>query len=136
MNAKSMGELADRFFSAVENHDLAEIEQIYHRDVVVWHNFDNVEQLRIDNVRLIASFSSLFRAVKYKDIRRSFFKGGCVQQHVLAGTTKAGIQFTVFACMVISMGNDKITRIEEYFDAAQLPPNESEQGRGSMASQS
>jgi ketosteroid isomerase-like protein len=121
MNEIASRGVADRFFAAIERNDLAVIGEIYAPDATVWHNYDGIGQSRADNLAVLASFPMLFETFKYCDVQRRFFEGGLVQQHVLQGTTKAGAQFALYACMIISIRGEQIWRIEEYFDSAQVP---------------
>jgi hypothetical protein len=60
---------------------------------------------------------------RYEILDRQFFDGGFVQQHVLHadGTNGESIQLRV--CIVIKVGADgSITRIDEYFDPADMAP--------------
>ena len=121
MNEIAITSLADSFFSAIENTDLAAMDIIYSPDAVVWHNHDNVAQPRAENIAHIAALRDRFPKFKYCDIRRRFFEGGFTQQHVLRGTTSDGFPFAIFACMIVEVRDGKITRIDEYLDTAQVP---------------
>jgi ketosteroid isomerase-like protein len=119
--ADSMNQLADKFFSAIERVDGKAIDEIYTPDAVVWHNYDNIPQSRADNMAMLARFPQMFQSFKYTDIRRSFYSGGFVQQHVARGTKTNGKHFDLFACMIITVRGNKIARIDEYFDSGQDP---------------
>jgi ketosteroid isomerase-like protein len=120
-NAESIDRLANRFFTAVEEMDGKTLDEIYTSDAVIWHNYDNFEQLRDDNLAMLAQFSTMFKSFKYTDVRRRFFDHGFVQQHVARGVKANGKPFDLFACMVVTVRGDQIARIEEYFDSAQDP---------------
>jgi ketosteroid isomerase-like protein len=121
MTQHSFGTIADRFFEAIESTDLEVVEALYSSDASVWHSYDNLVQTRTENIAVIASFPVIFSTFKYCEIRRHFFEDGLVQQHVLRGTTKAGVPFALFACMVITIWRGQISHIDEYFDTAQVP---------------
>lgn len=36
--------VGDRFFSAIEAGDMDTVRDVYHPDVVIWHNTDGVDQ--------------------------------------------------------------------------------------------
>jgi ketosteroid isomerase-like protein len=120
-NAESIDRLANRFFTAVEEMDGRTLDEIYTADAVIWHNYDNFEQPRADNLAMLAQFSTMFKSFKYTDVRRRFFDHGFVQQHVARGVKANGKPFDLFACMVVTVRGDQIARIEEYFDSAQDP---------------
>ncbi len=59
----------------------------------------------------------------YEVLDRQLFPGGFVQQHILHATGRNGGLIALRVCIVIKVsGNDLITRIDEYFDPAQLAP--------------
>lgn len=118
-DAKSMDLLATRFFAAIEAVDSAAVDAIYTADAVVWHNYDNIEQSRDDNIAMLANFPKMFRIFKYTDIRREFFEGGFVQQHVVRGVKASGEAFAVPNCMVVKVRGNQIARIDDYFDSGQ-----------------
>ncbi len=116
---ESMNRLAERFFDAIERADGKALDSIYTPDAVVWHNYDNIEQSRDDNIAMLMTFPQMFRTFKYDKIRRSFFEGGFVQQHVCAGVKSDGNAFAVPNCMVVSVRGGQIARVDDYFDSAQ-----------------
>lgn len=112
-------ELADRYFAAVEAADLETLRQIYAADAKIWHNYDNAEQSREANIATVATFPKLFKSFRCSEVRRSYFDGGFVQQHVVCGEKATGEPFAVPACMVVAVQDDQIVRVDEYFDSAQ-----------------
>jgi ketosteroid isomerase-like protein len=119
MKTDSMERLANRFVAAIEKTDRRSLESIYSTDAVVWHNTNNLEQSRDDNIAAIAKHADLFKSFQYADIRRGFFGGGFVQQHIARGVKSSGESFEVPVCMVVTVRGDQITRVDEYFDSAQ-----------------
>ncbi len=122
MNAKSINDLADRFFSAIEKGDRKALDEIYTSDAVVWHNNDNVDQPRDANIEMCLKFPTMFKSFGYFNIRRAFLDQGFVQQHAVRGVTKDGKAFEVHACMVITVRGNQIARIDDYLDSAQVTP--------------
>jgi ketosteroid isomerase-like protein len=120
-NAESIDRLANRFFAAVEAADAKTLDGIYTADAVIWHNFDNYEQPRGENLALLAQFPTMFKSFNYTEVRRRIFDHGFVQQHVARGVNANGKPFELFACLVVSVRGDQIARIDEYFDSAQDP---------------
>ena len=116
---ESMQRVADRFFAAIEAVDCETLDAIYTSDAVVWHNYDNIEQPRDANIAMLSNFRTMFKSFRYADIRREFFEGGFVQQHVCTGIKADGQPFEVPNCMVVTMRGEQIARIDDYFDSAQ-----------------
>jgi len=119
VDTAAMEQLANRFVAAIENADTRALDTIYTRDAVVWRNYDRREQPRDANIAGVAKFPQIFKSFKYADIRRHFYAGGLVQQHIVSGIKVNGDTFEVPVCMVITVRDDQIARIDEYFDSAQ-----------------
>jgi ketosteroid isomerase-like protein len=115
-------ELADTMIAAIERGDVDAVSALYADDIVVWHNFDGVEQTKDANLAVLAWLTKNVTNLRYEDITRHPTEGGFVEQHVLRATTKAGAELEVPACLVVTIAGDKITRIDEYLDTAQLSP--------------
>ncbi len=116
---KTVRQLADRFVAAVEAADAAALDAVYAPNAVVWRNYDRREQSRDENIATVVGFAQLFRSFKYAELRRHFFEGGFVQQLVASGVKASGEEFRVPVCQVITVRDNQITRIDEYFDSAQ-----------------
>jgi ketosteroid isomerase-like protein len=59
-------------------------------------------------------------SLRYEEVRRKPVSGGVLQQHVLRGDAPNGAQLEIPSCMLISVVDGRITRIEEYLDSAQF----------------
>ena len=113
-------EIAIRLFAAIETGDVDAVAALYADDAVIWHNFDNIEQSREVNLVVLAWMTHNVSGLRYDDIQRRHFDGGFVQQHVLRGTTKAGVELVVPSCLVIHIDDGHITRVDEYLATAHL----------------
>lgn len=115
----AMQKLARDFFNAVERGDVGALKTFYAPDAKIWHNTDEIEQTPDDNVSTLESFVERIRYRKYDDRRLHTFPGGFVHQHTLTGTrAKDGARVRLTACIVCSVENGRITRLDEYFDSA------------------
>jgi len=112
--------LAQRFFDAVEAGDIETVHGCYAPDAKIWHNTDDAEQSRDDNARTLRGFARLISDRLYADRRLHVFDGGFVQQHELRGVRQDGVAVRLTACIVCAVENGRITRLDEYFDSAQL----------------
>ena len=113
-------DIADRLITAISNGDADAVAELYADDVVIWHNFDGIEQSREANLVVLTWLTQNVDKLRYDDIRRYAIDGGFVQQHVLRGTTRSGAELEVPACLVVRVDGEQITRIDEYLDTAQL----------------
>jgi ketosteroid isomerase-like protein len=113
--------LAQRFFDAVEAGDVETAGTYYAPDVVIWHNFDNLEQTRDQNLAVLAGMPQRLSDRLYADRRVEVFAGGFVQQHVLHATRKFdGARLAMPAVIVCRVKDGKIIRLDEYLDSAHV----------------
>ena len=112
-------EFADQFFNAVSRGDIVAVAGVYRDDVTVWHNFDNIDQSREDNLATLAGISGRYDAFDYEDVRHTALEDGFLRQHVIKATLGEKT-VTVPAILRVYVEGDKIHRIEEYFDRGQL----------------
>ena len=121
MGAASVRELARRFFDCIEQGDIEGFAACYAPDVEIWHNTDGATQNLEANRAGITGMVSRIANRVYDDRRVEVFPGGFVQQHVLRGTrVHDGARLSMPACVVCAVTDGRITRVDEYFDSAQL----------------
>ena len=113
-------EVADRLFRAIEAGQVDVVGEIYTADAVIWHNHDDVEQTPEENLRTLRWLVDNLAGVRYTDIRRSATAAGFVQQHVLCVTNRAGTDVEIPACIVATVEDGRITRLEEYLDSRHI----------------
>ncbi len=118
--AEAINALAERFFNAIEQGDVAAVADCYTPDAAVWHNYDQQDQGRADNLRVLAWLGRHLGGLRYEEVRRVVLDDGFVQQHVLRATTEAGEAMEVPAMMRVEVRDGRIRRIEEYLDTAQV----------------
>jgi ketosteroid isomerase-like protein len=117
-STEGIADVADRLFHAIENSDIAIVEQLWDPDVVVWKVADR-ERDRQRALRVITWF--IDTTTDRRD--RRFFDGGFVQQHILHANGRNGGSISMRVCIVIKVGaNGLISRIDEYFDPAEIAP--------------
>jgi ketosteroid isomerase-like protein len=112
--------LAQRFFDAIERGDLAVVQAIYAPDAIVWHNTDGIVGTVADNLKTLANFIKHVPERRYADRRLDVFEGGFVQRHLLKAKLASGKDVSLAACIVCRVEDGRITRLDEYFDSAQL----------------
>lgn len=115
--------VADRLFGAIERSDTAAVADLFSPSIAVWKSGDTRDNDHARSVKIIAWFISATAARHYEILDRRLFDGGFVQQHVLHATAHTGASIALRVCIVILVGADGlITRIDEYFDPAQIQP--------------
>jgi ketosteroid isomerase-like protein len=116
--ANDMNVLADRIMRAIEQGDLETVTACYTPDARIWHNFDGLEQSVGENLKVMRWMEKRLKNRKYEIVSRHAFDGGYVQQHVLTGTLNDGTAFRMPACLVVTVRDGRIARLEEYLDSA------------------
>lgn len=115
-------DVAKRFFAAIEKGDTETVRSIYHPDVVVWHNTDNIEKTREENLGTLAWAIENIEGLRYEDVRLQRTERGFVQQHVCRGKKRdTGAEMVLPAVVVAEVKGATITRLDEYFDSSQAP---------------
>lgn len=113
-------EIAERFFSAVEAGRWDVVRSVVSPDAVIWHNYDQTEKGVDVLVGTLTWVSQNVRGKRYDRVSRAKTPNGFVQQHVVTGTSPAGIDFLMPSCVVATIDNGRITRINEYVDSRHL----------------
>lgn len=112
--------VVDRFIAGLESGAISDVLGCYATDARVWHNFDQIEMSPEQNASSIEQFIKLLPERQYTNIKRFAIEGGVVQQHVITGTTGTGKRIEWPGCIVFSIQNDRISRLEEYVDIQSL----------------
>jgi ketosteroid isomerase-like protein len=113
--------LAKRFFDSVEQGDIDALVDCYAPNAEIWHNTDELIQGPQDNKKTLSGMVTRIVDRLYDDRRVEVFDGGFLQQHVLRGTrVQDGVRVHLPACVVCTVKDGKITRLDEYFDSARV----------------
>lgn len=116
-------DVADQLFEAIANSDIATVKQLFAEDVLVWHSGDTRDSAKERAAKIIDWFINTTTERRYEVLDRQFFDGGFVQQHILHADSRNGRSIHMRVCIVIKVGTDGlITRIDEYFDPAEMAP--------------
>ncbi len=112
--------LATRLFDAIEAGDIDDFAGCYASDVKIWHNTDGATQTKDANLKTLSGFMRAVPERRYAGRRLDVFDGGFVQRHTLCITSVAGATAELAACVVCEVKDGLITRLDEYFDSAQV----------------
>ena len=85
-------------------------------DAVVWYNFMPGEHGKAAYRDILENSKKTFYDQQYKDMRVHYHPNGFVEQATLVGQTAKGLVEIPFL-LVATVKDDKIARIEEYFDS-------------------
>ncbi|OHU82250.1 DUF4440 domain-containing protein [Mycobacterium talmoniae] len=132
VNAQAIIDVADHLFTAIEQSDLGILNEVFDRDVAVWRSGASGDDDKEHALRVLAWFINRTTDRRYQIFDRQVFAsdpadgfvGGFVQQHILHATrTSTGEALALRVCLVAKFGaNYLISRIDEYFDPADLAP--------------
>lgn len=116
-------DVADRLFGAIERGDYGTVDAMWADDVTVWHSGDSRDNDRVNALKVIRGLIDLTTTRGYEILDRQVFDGGFVQQHIVRASRADGVSIEMRVCVVIKVGADGlITRIDEYFDPADMAP--------------
>lgn len=119
--ARAIDDVAERFFTAVEKGDVDAVREIYAPDARIWHNFDDYASTRDENLGVLRWVSNHVEGFRFEEVRRAYLPGAFLQQHVIRGRDEAGNEINCPAILKVDVAGGHILRIEEYFDASQMP---------------
>jgi hypothetical protein len=115
MTKSEMLELAAALMAAVQRGDIDAVKAIYAEGITLWHTNDRVNQTSADSIRTLVWINKHMKGVRYEELRVAALDDGFVQQHVMrADSPKVD--------MPSWCTNERVTRIEEYFDSADAVP--------------
>ena len=111
-------DVAEALFAAIEKGDVDAVAALYADDAVIWHNTDQVEQHKADNLQVLSWLVEHTAVRSYRDSRRTVIDHGFVQQHTLHIGFDDGRTADLPACLVVAVADGLIVRIDEYIDGA------------------
>lgn len=121
-DSEAIVDVADQLFDAITNGDIAAVTALWDDDVVVWKVADRGRD-KERALRVIGWFIGTTTDRRYEILERHVIDGGFMQQHILHATGRNGGSIAMRVCIVIKVGgNGLITRIDEYFDPAEIAP--------------
>jgi ketosteroid isomerase-like protein len=123
MLAAEVVDLADELFAAIERGDEARLDELFDDDIEVWRVGARRDNDKERALKVLRWFIEVTAQRRYEVLDRRLFPDGFVQQHILHATGRAGGSIDLRVCIVIKVGvNALISRIDEYFDPADLAP--------------
>ena len=118
-----IAEVADQLFAAIERSDETTLTQLFDDDVAVWRVGARRDNDKERALKVLRWFIGVTTQRRYEILDRQLFTDGFVQQHILHATGHDGALIAMRVCIVIKLGvNALISRIDEYFDPADLAP--------------
>ena len=104
------------FKHQLETGDRAPFEALLASGAVTWHNYDKVEA-PTSNPAGAAIFQELIEGPRVEVVQHEFFPGGEMVRIILGGVVRStGLTLNVHNCVIFSLSDGLITRIDEYVD--------------------
>ena len=120
MSKKKIVDIAYELKRAFEEKDLKAIENIYSDDIVVWHNYDQLERNRHQSLESAKWVASEIDNFSIDECNIFPIRGGFIQQCVFRGFYKStGKEMETHAMIRVYCRKDKVFRIEDYSDPSQ-----------------
>lgn len=114
--------LAAEFAAASRGNDGEAYAALFAPGAVTWHNFDGVEVTTEQTVRTIDRLHRIVSGLAWHDVALLPTPTGWVSQTIMTGDAPGG-PLRVHSCVVVTLDdNGRITRVDEYLDAAQTAP--------------
>ena len=118
-----IAEVADQLFAAIERSDETTLRQLFDDDIAVWRVGARRDNDKERALKVLRWFIDVSTHRRYEIVDRQLFPDGFVQQHILHAIGRNGGSIALRVCIVIKVGvNALISRIDEYFDPADLAP--------------
>jgi ketosteroid isomerase-like protein len=121
--ADAVAQVADQLFAAIENSDTSAVARLWSDGIAVWRTGASRDSDKARALRVIDWFIGATSKRRYQILDRQVFDGGFVQQHILHAAGRNGRSIAMRVCILVKLGaNGLISRIDEYFDPAELAP--------------
>lgn len=114
--------VARALIAAITAGDVAAVDALYHDDAVVFQNTSGATLSKRKMLGVIRFLATGVSELRYEDVRVQPTPTGFVQQHVLACTSQSGVPVRAHACLVATVEDGRIRRLDEYLDAAAIAP--------------
>jgi ketosteroid isomerase-like protein len=118
----STAELAQRFVDAIARVDLDELQACLAPDARFWVNIGPSDYSADERLAVLDLERQNLREHGADDVRITTTDAGFVAQLTSTGTTTAGESLRVCVCLVATVADGAITRVDEYADSAAAAP--------------
>jgi len=116
--------LCHTLLDAIEQADLATVEQCYAPDMTMWANISGKPSTRDENLAALAAGHGLHRRRTYDDRIVNTFDDGFVAQYTTTVVTHGGARVALSACLVAEVRDGKITKLFDYLDSGKFRTKE------------
>jgi ketosteroid isomerase-like protein len=120
MSDGEIRELCETFFDAYQDRRVDILERVLADDCIIWHNVFGKETTKQHN---LSHFHDSYRGQRrrtYDDRIVNTFHDGFVIQYQLGGVQHSGHRGSLWICIVATVRDGQITRIDEYMDSGRF----------------
>ena len=120
MKDGELRDLCNRFFDAVESHDLDALRVIYAPDLRFWANVADGEATREQNLQVLIDGKPRHRRRTYDDRVINTFPTGFVARYSCNIMQHNGVPRSLSSCLIAQCSDGQITRIDAYLDSSKF----------------
>lgn len=123
---KDAKQVCIQLLKAYEQGDEALLRGIYTPTARIWHDFDGINtyedgaQSVDENIGTMIYLQSAANTISYKTLRLESTDTGFFEIHELSGTSKSDQPYSALACLIGTVEDGKITRLDEFLNASNL----------------
>lgn len=114
--------IARRLMHCLLTGDADGVTRLYHDDFSAWRNFDNRTLTRKQALKIVQILANNLQELRYDDVRVQPTPSGFVQQHVMRCTAPNGQAVEAHVCMIATLKDGKLLRVDEYMESSQMAP--------------
>jgi ketosteroid isomerase-like protein len=122
MSAELHVRLAQQLTQRILAGDVDGVAELYHDELSAWRSHDKRTLARKQALRVVEILARNLRDLRYEDVRIQPTPVGFVQQHVMRCSAPSGEPVEAHVCLVATVRDGRIYRVEEYMDSAQVAP--------------
>ncbi len=120
MSPEEILDLAHELRRAFQDRDINAIRNIYADDVIVWHNYDQIERNREQSLQSAEWVVAEMAEFSIDECQIFPVSNGFIQQCVFRGVYKStGGKMETHAMIRVYCKDGKVSRVEDYSDPAQ-----------------
>ena len=120
MTDRELRELCNRYFDAIERHDLGLVGELCAPGFRFWVNLTGAESSREESLETLEKGRPLLRRRTYDDRRIDTFGTGFLARYSVTAVAHDGRRSSLSACVVAQCRDGRITRIDEYLDSSKF----------------
>lgn len=114
--------LVERYLDAVNTHDWAALEVVFHPDVTIQHGMTLATSGRDKAIRLLTAVVAQFAEHEDRPTRFIVEGDSAAVEITFVGTLPDGTEITFPAADIIDTDGEQITRVVSWYDTAAVVP--------------